>query len=109
MLFPFAAFRGIPLADPRDIACMKVTAIASRGTKRDFVDLYEAAQRPGGLRAILGWFSGKYAAANYSRPHLLKSLTFFNDAERDTMPDMLVPTDWAEVQRYFRTEVPQLL
>lgn len=109
MLFPFAHLYGVPVADPRDIACMKVTAIASRGTKRDFVDLYEAAQRLDGLKTILDWSSKKYAAANYSRPHLLKSLTFFNNAEQDPMPDMLIPCDWAAVKRYFAVEAPQLL
>lgn len=39
LLFPCERFLDTPVADPRDIACMKITAIASRGTKRDFVDL----------------------------------------------------------------------
>jgi len=109
VLFALENFRGVPVADPRDIACMKLTAIASRGTKRDFIDLYQAAQRLGGMKAIFGWFSRKYAAANYSRPHLLKSLTFFADAEQDPNPDMLIPWNWAAVKRYFATEAPQLL
>jgi hypothetical protein len=109
VLFPLAALHGVAVADPRDIACMKLTAIASRATKRDFVDLYEAAKQLGGLRAILDLFSKKYAAANHSRPHLLKSLTYFNDAEAEPMPAMLVPTDWAAMTRYFIREVPQLL
>lgn len=39
VLFPFGSYLGARLADPRDIACMKMSAIASRGTRRDFVDL----------------------------------------------------------------------
>ncbi|HXM41060.1 MAG TPA: nucleotidyl transferase AbiEii/AbiGii toxin family protein [Bryobacteraceae bacterium] len=46
-LFPMARFEGVPVADPRDIACMKVSAIASRGAKRDFFDLYVASERFG--------------------------------------------------------------
>lgn len=109
VLFPFARLHGVAVAGPRDIACMKVTAIAGRGTKRDFVDLYFAARQLGGLKPVLDWFSQKYTAANYSRPHLLKSLTFFRDAEQEPMPDMLVPCDWEAVKRYFTTEAPQLL
>jgi hypothetical protein len=45
-------FQGVKVADPRDIACMKVSAIASRGTKRDFVDLYTLSQVHG-LERIL--------------------------------------------------------
>ncbi len=34
----------IKVADERDIDCMKISAISSRGTKCDFVDLFMAAQ-----------------------------------------------------------------
>jgi Nucleotidyl transferase AbiEii toxin, Type IV TA system len=108
-LFSFAHFCGAAVADPRDVACMKVTAVAGRGAKRDFIDLYFAAQRLGGLRAILEWFLRKYAAANYSRPHLLKSFTYFSDADQDPMPDMLVPCEWSAVKRFFTAEAPRLL
>src|SRR4030043_2294207 len=33
-------FKNISLADPRDIAAMKIAALADRGTKRDFIDLF---------------------------------------------------------------------
>jgi hypothetical protein len=108
LLFPLSDFRGVRVAAPLEIACMKVGAIASRGAKRDFVDLHAAAQRSG-LAEILRLFDGKYAEANYSKLHVLKSLTFFDDAERDPLPQMLVPLEWDEVKRFFRAEVPRLL
>ncbi len=43
VLFPLANLEGVNVADARDIACMKIAAIASRGAKRDFVDLYFSA------------------------------------------------------------------
>jgi len=45
LLFPLELFRGLAVADVRDIACMKLSALASRGSRRDFIDLYVAAQR----------------------------------------------------------------
>jgi hypothetical protein len=107
-LFPPVPFEGVPVADPRDIACMKVSAIASRGTKRDFIDLYVASQRFG-LGEILDWFGRKYAETRYNRLHILKSLTFFGDAEKDPLPHMLMPLAWEDVTRFFRKEVPGLL
>jgi Nucleotidyl transferase AbiEii toxin, Type IV TA system len=107
-LFASTSFLGVAVADPRDIACMKVSAIASRGTKRDFVDLYVCAKRYG-LTEILRMFSEKYADTRYNRIHLLKSLTYFNDAEKDPMPHMLVPLEWGKVKQFFLTEVPRLL
>jgi len=108
LLFPCEAFLDVNVADPRDIACMKVSAIASRGTKRDFVDLYAVAQHYG-LPQILEWFKEKFAPANYSSVHLLKSLTYFDDAEKYPAPDMLVPLSWPEVRQFFTREVPRLL
>jgi hypothetical protein len=68
-----------------NVACMKISAIASRGTKRDFVDLYASAQR-WGLAELLRLFNRKYAQTAYRKIHVLKSLTFFEDAEKDPMP-----------------------
>ncbi len=79
----------------------------SRGARRDFVDLYAAAQVYG-LATILEWFEAKYIAAPYNRAHLLKSLTYFVDAEQEPFPDMLVPLEWSAVTQYFIREVPRL-
>ncbi|MGA3026839.1 MAG: nucleotidyl transferase AbiEii/AbiGii toxin family protein [Bryobacteraceae bacterium] len=107
LLFPLASFLGVPVADPRDIACMKITAIAGRGARRDFVDLYIACTHFG-LRELLELFARKYAGTSYNRLHILKSLTYFTDAEKDPMPHMLVPLDWRGVKRFFEQEAPQL-
>lgn len=87
---------------------MKVSAISSRGTKRDFLDLYECIQKYG-LKEILRLFDRKYAQTRYSRIHILKSLTFFSDAEKDPMPHMLIGLDWERVKQFFLLEVPRLL
>lgn len=107
-LFPCREFEQLLVADPRDIACMKVDALASRGSRRDFVDLYMAATQHG-LREILGWFEQKYTGAPYNRVHVLKALTYFTDAERDPMPNMMVPLEWSAVRHYFLSETPRLL
>jgi Nucleotidyl transferase AbiEii toxin, Type IV TA system len=108
LLFPCEALFEMNLADPRDIACMKISAIAGRGTKRDFIDLY-AVSKHHELEQLLAWFKEKYARANYSMVHVLKSLTYFEDAERDPMPDMLVKLSWQRVKQHFAAEVPRLL
>lgn len=108
VLFPHAQFMGVAIADPRDIACMKVRAVASRGTKRDFVDLYVCAQRYG-LAEILQMFGKKFAETNYNRIHILKSLSYFGDAEKDPMPRMLTPLNWNEIKQFFVKEAPGLL
>jgi hypothetical protein len=105
VLFPLARFLEVRIADARDIACMKISAIASRGTKRDFVDLYASAQR-WDLGELLRLFDQKYAQSAYKKIHILKSLTFFEDAEKDPMPHLLTPVDWGEVKRFFLRQTP---
>jgi len=107
ILFPLQTFVDISVADPRDIACMKLSAIAGRGTKRDFVDFYVVSKQYG-LSPALEWFKQKYDQANYSMVYLLKSLSYFEDAEKDPMPDMLEPLSWEEVKQFFSGEVPRL-
>ena len=107
LLFPFVAFQSVNVADPRDIACMKLSAIASRGTKRDFIDLYMTSKQCG-VAQVLEWFRRKYADVNPSPTHLLKSLTWFEDAEKDPMPDLLVPLTWEAVKTFFQSEAPRL-
>ncbi|HEY2383014.1 MAG TPA: nucleotidyl transferase AbiEii/AbiGii toxin family protein [Terriglobia bacterium] len=107
ILFPFTTYEGVAVADPRDIAAMKLTAIASRGTKRDFVDLYVLSQQYG-LDEILRLLERKFSPASFSDIHLKKSLTYFADAEKDPMPHMLRPMTWSQVKQYFLTIVPKL-
>jgi len=108
LLFACDELLGVKVADPRDIACMKVSAIAGRGTKRDFIDLYVVSQHHD-LEQILNWFKQKYARANYSMVHVLKSLAYFEEAEKDPMPDMLLPLTWSAVKEFFTAKAPRLL
>ncbi len=107
LLFPHGLFEGVPVADPRDIACMKLGAIAGRGLRRDFVDVYAAA-RTYGLRQLLDWFREKHARTSYSEVHVLKSLTYFDEAEQDPMPAMLHDVSWAAIKQFFNDQVPHL-
>ena len=104
VLFPFESFQNLAVADVLDIACMKLSALASRGTRRDFVDLYVIVQKHG-LAPLLEQFERKFARINYNKVHILKSLVFFADAEKEPMPDMLLPVSWEALRSYFQQEV----
>ena len=108
VLFPSSHLSKVAIANPRDIACMKISAIASRGTKRDFVDLYFAA-RQFGLSHLLQLFDRKYSKTGYNKLHILKSLVFFDDAEKDPMPHMLIPLEWQDTKAFFLQETPRLV
>jgi predicted nucleotidyltransferase component of viral defense system len=99
----------IQIARLPDLTAMKLDAISSRGRKRDFVDLYQICQDAFPLEQAIQHFKQKYVGVNYSMVHLLKSLTYFEDAEDDPMPQMLTPLDWADVRRFFEAEVRRLM
>ena len=107
LLFPLDRFQGLAVADVRDITAMKISALASRGSRRDFVDLYVVAQKYD-LPPLLELFERKFAKANYSMVHVRKALTYFADADKEAMPDMLVPLSWNQVKEYFVREVTKL-
>ncbi len=100
LLWDRKSFKGIKIADIKEIGLMKFTAIAGRGTKKDFIDLYWIGQNIISLEKLFSFFDKKFDKT-YSLYHILKSLTYFEDAERDKKPKMLKPVEWQEVKRYF--------
>lgn len=92
-------YKAIELAQLLDIACMKIAAVAQRGTKKDFVDLYMLLQKYS-LSDILKAFEKKYRKVNYHRLHILKSLVYFDDADSDPEPDYLVNLNWADIKTF---------
>lgn len=108
LLFATSSLHGMQVADPRDVGAMKVAAIAMRGARRDFVDLYVVAAR-WGLAQVLQWADAKFGRARINRVHWLKALTYFEDAEQEPMPDMVQPLPWAEVREYFEREAVRIV
>ncbi|MBI4434885.1 nucleotidyl transferase AbiEii/AbiGii toxin family protein [Candidatus Uhrbacteria bacterium] len=106
-LFRPRAFLGVRIADLRDIGCMKLDAIATRSTKKDFIDLY-ILLRTIALPDLLRLFERKYRSVDYNLAHVLKSLVYFTDARRDPLPEMLVPFSWDELERTLEREVRAL-
>lgn len=102
-----ARYEGVDLASVLDIGCMKLSAIASRGTKKDFADLYSILQEKE-LSDVLAAFEKKYKKLNYQRLHLLKSLVYFKDAEKDPEPDYLKNINWEHVKKTLENKVKDL-
>lgn len=90
---------------------MKLAAIAHRGLRRDFWDLHELITRGGvSLDPALDAYLRRFGKAEPDLYHVLRSLTFFDDAEQDAlMPAGLTVAHWKAVQPYFLTEAPAVL
>ena len=101
LLFPLINWRKIKLADERDISCMKLSAISSRGSKKDFIDLFFILKKYS-LSELLKLFDKKYQNIKYNKLHILKSLTYFDDADNEPMPIMLKEINWKEIKEYIK-------
>ncbi len=99
---------GVPVASVRDIAAMKIEAIASRGARRDFYDLYFICQFGFRLIDLLGDFDEKFKSSHPDRYHRIRAMTYFDDAEREPLPSLLRPAEWSEVRAFFETSVTDL-
>lgn len=97
-------FENIKLASLEDLSAMKLDTVISRGTKRDLVDIYFLAQRFG-LESLYKFYDQKFG--NYEDRELMikKALVYFDDAENDVDPNMLVDFNWDETKKYFLQNV----
>lgn len=110
VLNQFVSFQqGLRLASVADLAAMKVAAIAGRGRKRDFIDLYFICKRDYPLTEVLGLFNTKYESLNQSLYHVHKSLVYFADADPDETPKMFEQDTWEEIKQFFEDEVAQIM
>jgi len=107
LLEPTVEYRGVRLASPTDIGLMKLAAINSRGTRRDFIDVY-CLRESVTLERLLGLAPAKYA----DRPSFLavavRALAYFEDAEQLPMPKLLKPVRWADVRAYCESAARRL-
>lgn len=59
------------------------------------------------LSNLFTHFDDKYSST-YNRYHIIKSLVYFEDAEKDKKPEMIKPVDWEQVKKYFTSQEKDL-
>jgi len=104
MIDDFRKFNILKLAGLKDIAAMKLEAIAGRGSKKDFVDLFFLLKRYT-IEDMFSYHERKYGTGLNNQYHLLKSLVYFTDAEEEPMPVMVEPLKWEVVKKHIVEKV----
>ncbi len=100
---------GVSIAQPEDIGAMKIVAIMERGTKKDFVDLYFLANQAGiTLDQTLTNYDKKYQKLASNIYSIVRSLSYFDDAETSDMPQMLKKVSWTKIKDFFQKEALRL-
>ncbi|MBI3398168.1 MAG: nucleotidyl transferase AbiEii/AbiGii toxin family protein [Deltaproteobacteria bacterium] len=103
-------WKGVDIAGIIDIAAMKVMAIAQRGAKRDFVDLYFILKDIP-FRKIAENMAQRYGADRFNPVNIGKAIVYFSDADID--PDLQYcgkeRPDWKNIKKFFVKNVRQMV
>ena len=92
----------IRLYSVEDIAAMKLNAIANRGSKKDFYDVFELL-KSFSIVELIDFFKEKYSTLNAFT--VIKSLYYFEDAELEPDPMSLNKVSWTKVKEKIKIEV----
>jgi hypothetical protein len=85
------------LAALEDLACMKLSAIAQRGARKDFCDLYALGKTSFSLQDMLSFYQNKFGIRDIGS--VLYGLVYFDDAEKERMPRMLWKATWRDIKK----------
>jgi predicted nucleotidyltransferase component of viral defense system len=105
LLRDYIVINGIRMASKEDIAAMKINAIAGRGSKKDFIDLYFLLNEFS-LTEIIDFYLQKYFDG--SKFMAIKSLSYFSDADIDQTPDIYLDFNWETCKQKIISEVLKL-
>lgn len=104
LILPPEVYKDILVASLPDLAAMKLNTIMGRGAKRDFIDIYFLAKEYG-LKKLLEFYGEKFGNLEEKEIMIKKGLIYFEYADKEYMPDMLVPTDWKKIKQWFISQI----
>jgi hypothetical protein len=96
------------MADARDIGRMKLLSIGSRGSKKDFVDLYCLTREKILLETLITAAMEEDHGVRYSKLLFLKGLVDFEEAEHEPELSMIWNVSWEEVKRSLAEKVKEI-
>ena len=96
LIKPIQEVDGIRIASVEDIAAMKLNSTMNRGSKKDFFDIFELLDHFS-LQEIISFHLTKYDFN--SQLTLLKSLVYFEDAEKEPNPVSTKSVNWDSVKK----------
>ena len=106
LLKPIKNIDNIKLLELEDLIPMKLSAIAGRGSKKDFYDIFFLFDKYS-LTEMLEFFRHKYKTENVF--HVIKSLTYFEDADNEPDAILLKNADWDTVKKKIISEVKKII
>jgi hypothetical protein len=96
------------MADARDIGRMKLLAVGSRGSKKDFADLFCLTREVITLESLIAMAETGLKEAKYSRLIFLKGLVDFEEADQEPDPMMIWDKSWDEIKEALKEDVRRI-
>ena len=117
--YPFSdavgTYHGVALADALDIAATKLVAIAQRGAKKDFVDLY-VCLRHYTFEAVFANALRRFGRDSMNPVSIGKALVYFADARNDPDPPLVAASmmnseavRWESVEAFFSARLREFV
>jgi predicted nucleotidyltransferase component of viral defense system len=104
-LAPHDSIQNIDLWSVPDVAAMKLNAIANRGSKKDFYDIAALLDQYT-LETLIGYYKEKYNPASLLM--LIRSLSWFDDADDEPNPVSLSGVTWPEIKEKISNAIRNL-
>ena len=104
---PLEEIAGLAVASAVYLGLMKLGAIISRGSRRDFVDLYLLCRQIP-LATLFDFAEDKFGHVRDFPLQALKGLADLSEIEGEPMPRLARPLDWSEVEAWLRVEVREM-
>ena len=98
---PLSQAEGIALASVEDIGLMKLDALLSRASRKDFHDLYIICQRMT-LRELLDLAPRKYPSVRDFEAQVTRHMLMFERAEQETPVPLIEQVAWQTVKDWFQ-------
>lgn len=107
LLAPTTTVEGVALAGLLDIGLMKLDALAGRGTRKDFYDLYFITQRIP-LDELLPRGVEKFPYVRDFGMMVLTAMADYTIADRQADIETFPPVTWPEVKAFFAREIRRI-
>jgi hypothetical protein len=107
LLAPTGLVSGIQVAGLLDVGLMKLDAIAGRGMRKDFYDLYFIASHVS-LDELFARSADKYPQSRGFGMRVVTALVDFDVADQQDEPTLLLPVEWDQVKAFFMAEARRL-
>jgi hypothetical protein len=105
-----SAVRGVRRFHLAGESAIKLAAISKRGLKRDFWDLHAILESGYTLDAVCRAYVKRFSVAETDLYHVIMGLTWFEDAERETVPPIgMTPARWKKMRAFFEAAAPRIV